>query len=269
LDENSFKQSDLEKQIHEANEQILALQEKITLSKTENMKEAKRREQIELELKTSKQNLELKNAEFKAQTAQFDTQQQELKKAQQHLRQLKEDNVRFSKENQILQVRLDNSRTQFTELVTTNEKLANDCARRVTELKEKEDDLVQLRKERDTEQKKKDQAEKRLRQVEDQVGEIEQQRERLRSTISSLEQEIERFKKSQDENRKQIDSLTREREQLNKTCQKLISDNQKQTDQVKSFDQSKKTLEQDITNYKEEASKQRKIILKMEKERDR
>jgi len=31
----------------------------------------------------------------------------------------------------------------------------------------------------------------------------------------------------------------------------------------------KKTLEQDITNYKEEASKQRKIILKMEKERDR
>ncbi|CAF1523801.1 unnamed protein product [Rotaria sp. Silwood1] len=269
LDENIFKQNDLERQLHESNEQILALQEKITQSKTENMKEAKKREQIELELKTSKQNLEIKNAEFKAQTTQFESQQQELKKAQQHLRQLKEDNVRLTKENQILQVRLDNSRTQFTELVTTNEKLANDCARRVTELKEKEDDLIQLRKERDTEQKKKDQSEKRLRQVEDQIGEIEQQRERLRSTISSLEQEIDRFKKTQDENRRQIDSLTREREQLNKTCQKLISDNQKQTDQVKSFDQSKKTLEQDITNYKEEASKQRKIILKMEKERDR
>ncbi|CAF1075051.1 unnamed protein product [Rotaria sordida] len=269
FDENSFKQSDLERQINEANEQILGLQEKLTQAKTENMKEAKKREQIELELKTSKQNLELKNAEFKAQTAQFESQQQELKKSQQHLRQLKEDNIRLTKENQILQVRLDNSRTQFTELVTTNEKLANDCARRVTELKEKEDDLIQLRKERDIEQKKKDQAEKRLRQVEDQIGEVEQQRERLRSTISSLEQEIDRFKKNQEENRKQIDSLTREREQLNKTCQKLISDNQKQTDQVKSFDQSKKTLEQDITNYKEEASKQRKIILKMEKERDR
>ncbi|CAF4302838.1 unnamed protein product, partial [Rotaria magnacalcarata] len=105
----------------------------------------------------------------------------ELKKAQLHLRQLKEDNIRLTKENQILQVRLDNSRTQFTELVTTNEKLANDCARRVTELKEKEDDLVQLRKERDNEQKKKDHSEKRLRQVDDQVGEMEQQRERLRS----------------------------------------------------------------------------------------
>ncbi len=111
--------------------------------------------------------------------------------------------------------------------------------------------------------------EKRLRQVEDQISDIEQQRERLRSTISSLEQEIDRSKKSQEDNRRQIDTLSREREQLNKTCQKLVADNQKQTDQVKSFDQSKKTLEQDITNYKEEASKQRKIILKMEKERDR
>ncbi|CAF4129689.1 unnamed protein product, partial [Rotaria sp. Silwood2] len=43
LDESSFKQNDLEKQIHEANEQILTLQEKITQSKTENMKEAKKR----------------------------------------------------------------------------------------------------------------------------------------------------------------------------------------------------------------------------------
>ncbi|CAF3292589.1 unnamed protein product [Rotaria socialis] len=269
LDDNSFKQADLEKKIHESNEQILTLQEKITQSKTENMKEAKRREQIELELKTSKQSLEVRNAEFKAQTTQFESQQQELRKAQQHLKQMKEDNIRLSKDNQILQVRLDNSRTQFTELVTTNEKLANDCARRVTELKEKEDELVQLRKERDNEQKKKDHAEKRFRQVEDQVGEVEQQRERLRSKISTLEHEIDQFKKTQDENRRQIDTLTREREQLNKNCQKLIADNQKQTDQVKSFDQSKKTLEQDITNYKEEASKQRKIILKMEKERDR
>ena len=43
LDENSFKQSDLERQVNEANEQILGLQEKLTQAKTENMKEAKKR----------------------------------------------------------------------------------------------------------------------------------------------------------------------------------------------------------------------------------
>jgi uncharacterized coiled-coil DUF342 family protein len=43
LDDSSLKQSDLEKHIQEANEQIVGLQEKITQSKTENMKEAKKR----------------------------------------------------------------------------------------------------------------------------------------------------------------------------------------------------------------------------------
>ena len=43
LDDSSYKQSDLERQIQEANEQALALQEKITQAKTENMKEAKKR----------------------------------------------------------------------------------------------------------------------------------------------------------------------------------------------------------------------------------
>ena len=43
LDDSAFRQNDLEKQIHESNEQIVALQEKIANTKTENMKEAKKR----------------------------------------------------------------------------------------------------------------------------------------------------------------------------------------------------------------------------------
>ena len=192
-----------------------------------------------------------------------------MKKAQTQGRQLKDDNIRVTKELQILQVRFDNSRTQLSELTTVNEKLAGDYARRALDLKEKEDESNGLRKERDIEQKRKDHAEKRLRLVEDQLTDVEQKRETLRSAVSSLEQEVDRFKRLQEENRKQVDSLTREREQLNKGCQKLIADGQKQSDQVKSFDQAKRTLEQEISMYKDEASKQRKIIERMEKERDR
>ena len=43
LDEGSFRQSDLEKQIQDSNGQINSLQEKITQIKTENMKDAKKR----------------------------------------------------------------------------------------------------------------------------------------------------------------------------------------------------------------------------------
>jgi len=50
---------------------------------------------------------------------------------------------------------------------------------------------------------------------------------------------------------------------------KAISSTQKQLHLVKLHEQSKKNLEQDIQNYKEEAQKQRKIIYQLEKERDR
>jgi len=44
---------------------------------------------------------------------------------------------------------------------------------------------------------------------------------------------------------------------------------QKQLNLVRLHEQSKKNLEQEIQNYKDEAQKQRKIIYQLEKERDR
>lgn len=44
---------------------------------------------------------------------------------------------------------------------------------------------------------------------------------------------------------------------------------QKQMNLVRLHEQSKKNLEQEIQNYKDEAQKQRKIIYQLEKERDR
>lgn len=43
LDEGSFKQTDLEREIQDLNDQITSLQEKINQSRNENMKEAKKR----------------------------------------------------------------------------------------------------------------------------------------------------------------------------------------------------------------------------------
>ena len=50
---------------------------------------------------------------------------------------------------------------------------------------------------------------------------------------------------------------------------KASANTQKQLNLVKLHEQSKKNLEQEIQNYKEEAQKQRKIIYQLEKERDR
>jgi len=65
------------------------------------------------------------------------------------------------------------------------------------------------------------------------------------------------------------DELVRERDILNKNCLKAANATQKQLNLVRLHEQSKKNLEQEIQNYKDEAQKQRKIIYQLEKERDR
>lgn len=50
---------------------------------------------------------------------------------------------------------------------------------------------------------------------------------------------------------------------------KAANATEKQLNLVKLHEQSKKTLDQEILNYRDEAQKQRKIIFQLEKERDR
>ena len=84
-----------------------------------------------------------------------------------------------------------------------------------------------------------------------------------------LERELETSRKQSEADRKSIDELIRERDILNKNLVKAAGATQKQMNLVKLHEQSKKNLEQEIANYKEEAQKQRKLIHKLEKERDR
>ena len=81
--------------------------------------------------------------------------------------------------------------------------------------------------------------------------------------------ELDASKKQAEADKKSIDGLVRERDLLHKEMLKAVSATTKQLSLVKLHEQSKKNLEQEISNYKEEAQKQRKIIYQLEKERDR
>lgn len=80
---------------------------------------------------------------------------------------------------------------------------------------------------------------------------------------------MEASKKQSEQDRKAIDDLVRERDILNKNLLKAAGATQKQLGVVRLHEQTKKNLEQEIQNYKDEAQKQRKIIYQLEKERDR
>uniref|UniRef100_A0A3B1KAS7 Cilia- and flagella-associated protein 58 central coiled coil domain-containing protein n=1 Tax=Astyanax mexicanus TaxID=7994 RepID=A0A3B1KAS7_ASTMX len=66
-----------------------------------------------------------------------------------------------------------------------------------------------------------------------------------------------------------MDELVREKDTLHKNMIKAANATEKQQDLVRLQKQTKKTLDQEILAYKDEAQKQRKIIFQLEQERDK
>ncbi|KAK3530439.1 hypothetical protein QTP86_024351, partial [Hemibagrus guttatus] len=81
--------------------------------------------------------------------------------------------------------------------------------------------------------------------------------------------EMEMAQKQTESDKKKIDELIREKDMLSKNMIKAANATEKQLNLVKLHEQTKKTLDQEILNYRDEAQKQRKIIFQLEKERDR
>ncbi|GAA6095404.1 cilia- and flagella-associated protein 58 [Tachysurus ichikawai] len=80
---------------------------------------------------------------------------------------------------------------------------------------------------------------------------------------------MEMNQKQTESYKKKIDELLREKDMLNKKLIKAANATEKQLNLVMLHEQTKKTLEQEILNHRDEAQKQRKIIFQLEKERDR
>uniref|UniRef100_A0A3B4GAQ8 Cilia- and flagella-associated protein 58 central coiled coil domain-containing protein n=1 Tax=Pundamilia nyererei TaxID=303518 RepID=A0A3B4GAQ8_9CICH len=81
--------------------------------------------------------------------------------------------------------------------------------------------------------------------------------------------DLESSQKQVEADKKAIEELIRERDILNKNLIKAVQSTEKQQNLVKLLEQDKKTLEHEISGYRLEAQKQRKIIQQLEKERDR
>ena len=84
-----------------------------------------------------------------------------------------------------------------------------------------------------------------------------------------FEREIEAQKKQTEQDKKNLEDLARERDLVSKNLSKTSSASQKQVNMNKLAEQAKRNLEQEIQGYKDEATKQRKLIYQLEKERDR
>ncbi|CAB3985256.1 Hypothetical predicted protein [Paramuricea clavata] len=263
------KQQKAEQERGEAEMRIAELKEDIQVKNNEAQRESRKKEKMERELKTAKTELESKGGELKTKQNQLQKALDDISRLEQQLKEQRILNEKATKDNDLLNTRLTKVQQDFESQLLNCDQLAAENGQKMLELKAKEDEInimkqdsVRLTKMRETIQRK-------LRTTEDQKMEVEQQKEILKSQISGLEKELEASKKQTEADKKVIDDLVRERDILNKNLLKAASATQKQLGLVRLNEQTRKNLEQEIQNYKDEAQKQRKIIFQLEKERDR
>nr|XP_033799268.1 cilia- and flagella-associated protein 58 [Geotrypetes seraphini] len=269
LTEAINQQQEAEKGQEDAENVIAQYQQEIQVRQNEASRELRRKEKMERELKQIQSDLETKHVEIKNLQQTQQKNKDEFQKLEQQLKEHKILNERVAKELEQFQVRNAKLQQENEQHSITNEQITQENQQKVQELRAKEEEVNQMRQEIGRLSKMREVIQRKFRQVEDQKIDVEQQRDTLKNQISGVEREMEVTKKQAEIDKKAIDELVRERDLLNKNMLKAASATQKQLNLVKLHEQSKKNLEEEIQNYKDEAQKQRKIIYQLEKERDR
>ncbi|XP_061412500.1 cilia- and flagella-associated protein 58 [Lethenteron reissneri] len=269
LAQATTQQQKMEQDMTEVEQTISELQQDIQMRQNDIMRETRRKEKLEREVKQMQMDIDNKHAENKNLQGHLQRSKDELQRQEQQLKDQNIQNERTIKESESLKVRSMKLQQEYDQKVMLVDQLAHENQQSSGELKAREDEVFQMKHEITRLTKMREMTQKKLRQIEDQKTEVEQQREILKNQISRMEKEAEASKKQMEVDKKVIDELQREKELLNKNIGKAAGETQKQVHMVRLHEQSKRNLEQEIQNYKDEAQKQRKIIFQLEKERDR
>ncbi|XP_068404010.1 cilia- and flagella-associated protein 58 [Eschrichtius robustus] len=269
LAQTTEQQQEMERSREEAELAISQFQQEIQQHQNEALRETRKKEKLEKELKQMQTDMDTRQTETKALQQYVQKSKEELQKLAQQLKEQKILNERAAKELEQFQMRNAKLQQENEQHSLFCEQLSQENQQKALELKAKEEEVHQMRLDIGKLNKIREQIHKKLHQVEGQKGEVEQHKETLKNQILGLEREVEASKKQAELDKKAMDELLRERDLLNKNMLKAVSATQKQIDLVKLHEQAKRNLEEEIQNYKEEAQKQRKIIFQLEKERDR
>ncbi|KFP39182.1 Coiled-coil domain-containing protein 147, partial [Chlamydotis macqueenii] len=268
LTQATEQQQDIEKTKNEAEQTILQLQQEIMLHQNEVSREARKREKVEKEVKNLLAEMDNKLAEIKNLQQHIQRNKEEQQKMEEDLKEQKILNEKLGKELEQFQMKNKKLMQESEQHNVMLEEVMQDIQQKTAELKAKENEVTQMHLEISKLNKVREVLQSKLRVAEEQKVDADHERNTLKNKISGLEKELEAAKKQAEIDKRAIDELMRERTMLNKNLVKATNATQKQINLLKLHEQTKKNLEEEIQNYKNEAQKQRKIIYQLEKERD-
>ncbi|XP_056136543.1 cilia- and flagella-associated protein 58 [Lampris incognitus] len=269
LTEATSNQEEMESQKESTLETVSKLQQELQVYQSKITRESWRNEKLEKEVNQLHADMGAKTAEIKSLTLQSQRAKDEQQRLEQQLEELKTLNDRASSKMEQLQVQNSKQQQENEQLSWAVDQLSTENQQKATDLKMREEEVNQKRQEIVKVMKMSKAIQKKLHQMEDQKAEADRQREVLQTQLTKLGKELEASQKQAEADRKSIDELVRERDILNKKMIQAAVAKEEQQSFVKLQEQTKKNLEQEIHNYREETERQRKTIQQLEKNRNR
>jgi len=265
----SNKQLKLEEQLEIADEKISELTQDLQMKQNEISREARKKDKAEREINSHKKELENKTNEIKNLHSQLQRGKDDYSRLELQLKEQRVNHEKASRDIEYLNSRLTKLQQDYQNQIDAADLLANENQTKTVELKAKEEEVHGMKVEISRLNKAREAIQRRLQQAEEGKADVESQRDTLKIQIVGLEREVDVLKKQAEMDKKAADELTRERDLLNKNNTKQQASTKKQEDLVKLHERQKKHLDVEISQYRDEATKQRKLIYNLEKERDR
>ncbi|KAJ3109632.1 hypothetical protein HDU97_003106 [Phlyctochytrium planicorne] len=245
------------------------LKDLLSTKKSEQDREQRAREKLELSVRQANDTLTRKDAEIATKQGEIRTLKETVNKLEIIVRDEKMRLEKESKEKESLNGKIQRLQSDYDEQQLTSTRLQTENQNQSAEIKSWEEELNKYKEEYKSMARVKDSLQKRIKGLEDGKTEAEVERDNLRNINNSLLHEHETLKRDLDSLHKQLENITRERDIAQKNFVKATGATQKQLNAVKLAEQTKRNLEQEIMAYKDEASKMRKLIYSLEKDRDR
>ncbi|KAJ3153423.1 hypothetical protein HDU86_005253 [Geranomyces michiganensis] len=250
-------------------EELLTLKDLLATKKSELDREVRAREKLEAALKQSNEACLHKDDEVAAKVADIRALRETIVKLEQACKDERTRVEKSEKDKENMNARLARLQQEYDEQVLTTTRLLSENQQQTGEIKSWEEELTKYKEEYRSVTRVRDTLQKRIKAVEESKLEAEVERDQLKGANHNLAQDLDVARRNLDISHKQVDSLTRERDIAQKNFVKATGTTQKQITVVKLADQTKRNLEQEIMGYKDEATKTRKLIYSLEKDRDR
>ncbi|XP_003384298.1 PREDICTED: cilia- and flagella-associated protein 58-like [Amphimedon queenslandica] len=269
LSELMEKRKEAENERESVELKVLQLQEEITAKNQEIDRDSRRKAKLEKDLRGVQAEVDNKVEEIKAKQAQLNKAHEDYAKAEQVLKDTQKKYENSVKQNEALEVMLDKKKKEYDQEVNRNEELARQNSEQIMELKMKEESINEFKQEIMKINKIREGLQKKLREIEERKANVEANRDSLMQQIASIEKELEQERRQAESERRSFDELLRERDIISKSLRKSEGSAERLEHLMKMKEQTIKTLQHEITNFKEEAKKQRSLLLQLEKERDK